>query len=87
MLGAPLMMCISYTIGTINPQWRIFSFERAIFAIDMNVIFLFTGIMIIGGILENRRVSVVCLHFLQTGQGENLPAEGLLDDLYRGERS
>jgi Na+/H+ antiporter NhaD/arsenite permease-like protein len=53
MLGAALMMLISYTIGTINPDFRIYTFERAISAIDMNVIFLLMGMMIIVGILKN----------------------------------
>ncbi len=62
MLGAAIMMCISYTIGTINPEWRIFSFERAIFAIDMNVIFLLMGMMIIVGVLKNTGVFQWCAY-------------------------
>ena len=56
LLGAAIMMCISYTIGTINPAFRIFSFETAIASIDMNVIFLLMGMMIIVGILKNTGV-------------------------------
>jgi Na+/H+ antiporter NhaD/arsenite permease-like protein len=62
MLGAALMMCISYTIGTINPEWRIFSFERAIGSIDMNVVFLLMGMMIIVGILKNTGVFQWCAY-------------------------
>jgi Na+/H+ antiporter NhaD/arsenite permease-like protein len=62
MLGAAIMMCISYTIGTINPEWRIFSFERAIFAIDMNVVFLLMGMMIIVGVLKNTGVFQWCAY-------------------------
>jgi Na+/H+ antiporter NhaD/arsenite permease-like protein len=62
MLGAALMMCISYTIGTINPEWRIFSFERAIFSLDMNVVFLLMGMMIIVGILKNTGVFQWCAY-------------------------
>ncbi len=62
MLGAAIMMCISYTIGTINPEWRIVSFERAIFSIDMNVIFLLMGMMIIVGVLKNTGVFQWCAY-------------------------
>ncbi|UCF58086.1 MAG: citrate transporter, partial [Deltaproteobacteria bacterium] len=56
MLGAGLMLLISYTIGTINPDFHIFSFERAIDAIDMNVIFLLMGMMVIVGVLKHTGV-------------------------------
>jgi Na+/H+ antiporter NhaD/arsenite permease-like protein len=62
MLGAAMMMCISYTIGTINPEFRIYSFERAIFAIDMNVVFLLMGMMIIVGVLKNTGVFQWCAY-------------------------
>lgn len=53
MLGASIMLVISYTLGTINPEYRILSYESAINAIDMNVIFLLMGMMIIVGILKH----------------------------------
>jgi Na+/H+ antiporter NhaD/arsenite permease-like protein len=62
MLGAALMLCISYTIGTINPDWRIYSFHRAIVSIDMNVIFLLMGMMIIVGVLKNTGVFQWCAY-------------------------
>jgi len=62
MLGAAFMMVISYTIGTINPEFRIFSFERAIAALDMNVIFLLMGMMIIVGVLKNTGVFQWCAY-------------------------
>jgi Na+/H+ antiporter NhaD/arsenite permease-like protein len=62
MLGAALMMCISYTIGTVAPEWRIFSFERAISALDMNVVFLLMGMMIIVGVLKNTGVFQWCAY-------------------------
>jgi Na+/H+ antiporter NhaD/arsenite permease-like protein len=62
MLGAALMMCISYTIGTVYPEWRIYSFERAISAIDMNVVFLLMGMMIIVGVLKNTGVFQWCAY-------------------------
>ena len=62
MLGGALMMLISYTFGTINPDFRIYTFERAISAIDMNVIFLLMGMMIIVGILKNTGVFQWCAY-------------------------
>lgn len=56
MLGASVMLVISYTIGTINPEYHIFSYESAIHAIDMNVIFLLMGMMIIVGVLKRTGV-------------------------------
>ncbi|MFH1350175.1 MAG: ArsB/NhaD family transporter [Pseudomonadota bacterium] len=63
MLGAALMLLISYTIGTINPDFHIFSFERAIRSIDMNVIFLLMGMMIIVGVLKHTGVFQWCAYF------------------------
>jgi Na+/H+ antiporter NhaD/arsenite permease-like protein len=62
MLGAAFMMCLSYTIGTINPEFRIYSFERAILSVDMNVIFLLMGMMIIVGVLKNTGVFQWCAY-------------------------
>lgn len=63
MLGASLMMLISYTIGTINPAYHIFSFKSAISAIDMNVVFLLMGMMIIVGVLKKTGVFQWCAYF------------------------
>ena len=62
MLGAAFMMCLSYTVGTIYPEFRIFSFERAVACIDMNVIFLLMGMMIIVGVLKNTGVFQWCAY-------------------------
>lgn len=62
MLGAAFMMVISYTIGTINPEYRIFTFDYAIFSIDMNVVFLLMGMMIIVGVLKNTGVFQWCAY-------------------------
>ena len=62
MLGASLMLVISYTIGTLNPAFHIFSFEAAIASIDMNVIFLLMGMMIIVGILKHTGVFQWCAY-------------------------
>jgi Na+/H+ antiporter NhaD/arsenite permease-like protein len=62
MLGAIVMLVISYTIGTINPEFHIFSFESAIFSIDMNVVFLLMGMMIIVGVLKHTGVFQWCAY-------------------------
>jgi len=62
MLGAALMLVISYTIGTINPEYHIFSFDGAINSIDMNVIFLLMGMMIIVGVLKHTGVFQWCAY-------------------------
>lgn len=62
MFGAALMLIVSYTVGTLNPAYRIFSFEKAIASIDMNVIFLLMGMMIIVGILKHTGVFQWCAY-------------------------
>jgi len=62
MLGGALMLVISYTIGTINPEYHIFSFDSAINSIDMNVIFLLMGMMIIVGVLKRTGVFQWCAY-------------------------
>ncbi|MDD5641947.1 MAG: ArsB/NhaD family transporter [Syntrophales bacterium] len=52
LLGAALIMFISYTLGTFDKGYFILSFEDAMRAIDMNVIFLLMGMMIIVGVLK-----------------------------------
>ncbi len=62
MLGASLMLGISYTFGTLNPAYHIMSYESAIHSIDMNVIFLLMGMMIIVGILKHTGVFQWCAY-------------------------
>ena len=62
MLGAAFMLLISYTIGTILPEYHILSFEWAVGSIDMNVIFLLMGMMIIVGILKHTGVFQWCAY-------------------------
>ncbi len=62
MLGAATMLVISYTLGTFNPEYHILSYESAIHAIDMNVIFLLMGMMIIVGILKHTGVFQWCAY-------------------------
>jgi Na+/H+ antiporter NhaD/arsenite permease-like protein len=52
LLGAALVLFITYTWGTFNPGYFILSFEDAMSAMDMNVIFLLMGMMIIVGVLK-----------------------------------
>ncbi len=51
-LGAALILFISYTLGTFDKQFFIISFEDAMRAIDLNVIFLLMGMMIIVGVTK-----------------------------------
>lgn len=62
MLGAVLMLIITYTAGTINPDYHILSFDRAMHAIDMNVVFLLMGMMIIVGILKHTGIFQWCAY-------------------------
>lgn len=62
MIGAATMLILTYTIGTLNPDFHIISFERAIEAIDMNVIFLLMGMMIIIGVLKHTGVFQWCAY-------------------------
>jgi|UniRef100_A0A7C3Z787 Na+/H+ antiporter NhaD/arsenite permease-like protein len=52
LLGAALVLFISYTAGTFNNQYFMLSFKDAMGAMDMNVIFLLMGMMIIVGVLK-----------------------------------
>jgi Na+/H+ antiporter NhaD/arsenite permease-like protein len=52
LLGAALMLFITYTLGTFDPAFFIISYEAAMAAIDLNVIFLLLGMMIIVGVTK-----------------------------------
>lgn len=56
LLGASVLLFVTYTAGTFNPGYAILSFEEAIRAIDMNVIFLLMAMMIIVGVLKRTGV-------------------------------
>lgn len=62
LLGAALMLFISYTLGTLNPDYQILTFEKAIESIDLNVIFLLIGMMIIIGVLKKTGVFQWCAY-------------------------
>ena len=51
-LGAALLLFITYTWGTFDKSFFIISFEDAMRAIDLNVIFLLLGMMIFVGALK-----------------------------------
>ena len=52
LLGATLMLFLSYTLGVFNSSYFILSFEDAMHAMDMNVVFLLLGMMIIVGVIK-----------------------------------
>ena len=62
MIGAAAMLLITYTFGTMNADYHIVSFGRAMQAIDMNVIFLLMGMMIIVGVLKHTGVFQWCAY-------------------------
>jgi len=56
MVGASVLLFVSYTFGTFDPGFRIISFEDAMHAIDENVIFLLMAMMIIVGVTKKTGV-------------------------------
>ncbi|MGA9756554.1 MAG: SLC13 family permease [Desulfobaccales bacterium] len=52
LLGAALILFITYTLGIFDKSYFIMSFEDAMRAIDLNVIFLLMGMMIIVGVTK-----------------------------------
>ncbi len=51
-LGAALILFITYTFGTFDKSFYILSFEDAMGAIDLNVVFLLMGMMIFVGVMK-----------------------------------
>lgn len=51
-LGAALIIFITYTLGTWDKSFYIISFDEAIGAIDLNVIFLLMGMMLFVGVMK-----------------------------------
>jgi Na+/H+ antiporter NhaD/arsenite permease-like protein len=56
LLGAALLLFISYTAGVFDKGYFILSYEDAMGAIDLNVIFLLMGMMIFVGVLKKTGV-------------------------------
>jgi Na+/H+ antiporter NhaD/arsenite permease-like protein len=79
MLGASIMLVVSYTFGTLNPEYHILSYESAIKAIDMNVILLLMGMMIIIGILKHTGLFQWCAYkSYQLARGNVIVLSGIL---------
>jgi Na+/H+ antiporter NhaD/arsenite permease-like protein len=55
-VGAALVLTVTYTAGTFNTEWVILTYDDAIRAIDMNVIFLLMAMMIIVGVMKKTGV-------------------------------
>ena len=51
-LGAALIIFITYTLGTWDKSFYILSFDDAVGAIDLNVIFLLMGMMLFVGVMK-----------------------------------
>jgi Na+/H+ antiporter NhaD/arsenite permease-like protein len=51
-LGAAFILFVTYTLGTFDKSFFIISFEDAMHAIDLNVVFLLMGMMIFVGVLK-----------------------------------
>ncbi|MBC8417976.1 MAG: ArsB/NhaD family transporter [Desulfobacterales bacterium] len=51
-LGAAMLLLVTYTAGAYNPGYVILTFEHAVHAMDMNVIFLLMAMMMIVGVLK-----------------------------------
>jgi len=56
LLGGALLLTISYTAGVFWPDFFVLSYEDAIAAMDMNVIFLLMAMMIIVGVMKKTGV-------------------------------
>jgi len=56
MVGASVLLFVSYTLGTFDDAYRILTFDEAMQAIDNNVIFLLMAMMIIVGVLKRTGV-------------------------------
>jgi Na+/H+ antiporter NhaD/arsenite permease-like protein len=56
MVGASVLLFVSYSLGSLDPSYRILTFDDAMRAIDDNVIFLLMGMMILVGVLKRTGV-------------------------------
>ena len=82
LIGAATMLILTYTFGTLNPEFHIISFERAIEAIDMNVIFLLLGMMIIVGILKHTGIFQWCAYMSYKIAKGNVMALAIISCLF-----
>ncbi|MEW6657320.1 MAG: ArsB/NhaD family transporter [Thermodesulfobacteriota bacterium] len=51
-LGAAIILFVTYTLGSFDKSYFIISFEDAMHAIDLNVVFLLMGMMIFVGVMK-----------------------------------
>jgi Na+/H+ antiporter NhaD/arsenite permease-like protein len=56
LVGASVLLFVSYTFGSFDDSYRILTFDEAMRAIDNNVIFLLMAMMIIVGVLKRTGV-------------------------------
>lgn len=56
MLGAAALLLITYTAGSLDPDYRIITFQAAVEHVDMNVVLLLLASMIIVGIVRQSGV-------------------------------
>lgn len=56
LVGASVLLFVSYTFGSFDDSYRILTFDEAMSAIDNNVIFLLMAMMIIVGVLKRTGV-------------------------------
>ena len=56
MVGASVLLFVSYTLGSFDDAYRVMTFDEAMRAIDNNVIFLLMAMMIIVGVLKRTGV-------------------------------
>jgi Na+/H+ antiporter NhaD/arsenite permease-like protein len=56
LVGGALLLMVTYTAGQFSQDYFIISFEDAIKAIDMNVVFLLFGMMIVVGVMKKTGV-------------------------------
>lgn len=52
MLGAAALLLITYTAGSLDPEYRIITFQAAVEHVDMNVVFLLMAAMVIVGVIR-----------------------------------
>ena len=73
LLGAAVMLLVTYIGGTYYPDLRILNFEQAMLSVDWNVIFLIMGMMIFMAILSDTNVfKWLAYQIFRLGRGNTL---------------
>ncbi len=79
LLGAAMILLVTYIAGTFNPELRILTFENAMLSVDWNVIFLILGMMIFMAILSETNVfKWLAYQLFRFGRGNTLLIVALL---------